>query len=106
MSERSEARRPAPTGAPAGPPGAAPTVAIEVDGEIVRVASDITVAAALLLAGTTAFRRSMDGAPRGPICGMGTCYECRVTIDGLAHRRACLVPVRDGMKISTAAPEP
>ena len=28
---------------------------------------------------------------------MGTCFECRVTIDGEPHRRACLEPVREGM---------
>jgi sarcosine oxidase subunit alpha len=32
---------------------------------------------------------------------MGICYECRVTIDGVAHRRACLVPVSDGMIVQT-----
>ena len=37
------------------------------------------------------------------MCGMGTCYECRVTIDGVAHRRACLVTVADGMDVTTAA---
>jgi sarcosine oxidase subunit alpha len=34
---------------------------------------------------------------------MGTCYECRVTIDGVAHRRACLVVVTEGMHVTTAA---
>jgi sarcosine oxidase subunit alpha len=36
---------------------------------------------------------------------MGTCYECRVTIDGVAQRRACLVPVAEGMHVATAAAE-
>jgi sarcosine oxidase subunit alpha len=34
---------------------------------------------------------------------MGVCYECRVTIDGVAHRRACLVTVLDGLHVVTAA---
>ena len=46
--------------------------------------------------------RSVSGEPRAPLCGMGTCYECRVTIDGVAHRRACLVTVADGMHVTTA----
>jgi len=37
------------------------------------------------------------------VCGMGVCYECRVTIDGVAHQRACLRVVADGMRIDTAA---
>ncbi|HEX6938097.1 MAG TPA: 2Fe-2S iron-sulfur cluster-binding protein [Longimicrobiales bacterium] len=76
-------------------------VEIEVDGRAVRAPADATVAAALLLHGATAFRRSITGTPRAPLCGMGTCHECRVTIDGAAHRRACLEPVRAGMRIST-----
>jgi sarcosine oxidase subunit alpha len=32
---------------------------------------------------------------------MGTCFECRVTVDGVAQRRACLEPVRSGMTVVT-----
>ena len=82
---------------------APPTVTIRADGRDVRVAAGTSVAAALIDLGVTAFRESAGGAARGPVCGMGTCYECRVTIDGVAHRRACLVPVVEGMEIVTAA---
>ena len=76
---------------------------ISADGRSVRVPAGVTVAAALLELGVSAFRRSVSGDPRAPLCGMGTCYECRVTIDGLAHRRACLVTVAEGMHVMTAA---
>jgi succinate dehydrogenase/fumarate reductase-like Fe-S protein len=33
---------------------------------------------------------------------MGICFECRVTIDGRAHRLACQTEVRDGMEIRSA----
>jgi predicted molibdopterin-dependent oxidoreductase YjgC len=82
------------------------TVTIHADGRALRVPAGVSVAAALLDAGVTAFRRSAGGDARGPLCGMGTCFECRVTIDGVAHRRACLVPVADGMRVSTAASPP
>jgi sarcosine oxidase subunit alpha len=78
-------------------------VTIVADGRSVRVPAGVTVATALLNLGVTAFRRSVSGEPRGPLCGMGTCYECRVTIDGVAHRRACLVVVAEGMYVATAA---
>jgi sarcosine oxidase subunit alpha len=81
---------------------APPTVAIQANGKTVRVSAGISVAAALLDLGVEAFRRSVHGEVRGPLCGMGTCYECRVTIDGVAHRRACLVPVADGMNVMAA----
>lgn len=75
------------------------TVRVFVNGVELGVPSDITLAAALLNTGHSRFRRSETGEPRGPICGMGTCFECRVTIDGEAGRRACLVTVRDGMQV-------
>jgi predicted molibdopterin-dependent oxidoreductase YjgC len=84
-------------------PSSAGSVTISADGRSVRVPAGVTVAAALLDLGVTAFRRSVGGEPRGPVCGMGTCYECRVTIDGVAHRRACLVLVAEGMHVTTDA---
>ena len=84
-----------------GPPAAGPTVTIYADGRDARVPAGTSVAAALLDLGVGAFRRSVSGEPRGPLCGMGTCHECRVTIDGAAHRRSCLVLVAEGMRIET-----
>jgi D-hydroxyproline dehydrogenase subunit gamma len=63
----------------------------------------VTVAVALLDARQFAFRRSVSGEARGPLCGMGVCHECRVTIDGVAHRRACMVVAVAGMRIDTQA---
>lgn len=77
------------------------TVAIRVDGRALHVAAETTLAAALLNAGVRMFRRSVSGEARAPLCGMGTCFECRVTIDGVAHRRACLEPVRTDMDVTT-----
>lgn len=77
------------------------TVTIVVDGQAVTVPSGISIAAALLNAGVTAFRQSVTGDDRGPLCGMGVCHECRVTIDGVAHRRACLITVAEGTRVST-----
>jgi D-hydroxyproline dehydrogenase subunit gamma len=77
-------------------------VTIEVDGVTRRAVVGTSVAAALLNAGAWGFRRSVLGEMRGPLCGMGVCHECRVTIDGIAHGRACLVLVADGMKVRTA----
>jgi D-hydroxyproline dehydrogenase subunit gamma len=79
-----------------------PNVRMTIDDRRVEVAEGTSVAAALLRAGTTAFRQSVSGAPRGPLCGMGICYECRVTIDGVAHRRACMIAVAEGMRVVTA----
>jgi len=72
-----------------------------VNGKSVSVGPGTTVAAAILIFGPTSFRKSVSGEPRGPLCGMGICYECRVTIDGLAHARSCQIVCRDGMKVVT-----
>jgi D-hydroxyproline dehydrogenase subunit alpha len=73
-----------------------------VDGRQVESETGVTVAAALANAGIEPLRLSATGQPRGPLCVMGTCFECRVTIDGEPHRRACLAIVRDGMVVETA----
>lgn len=72
-----------------------------VNGAPITVPEGITVAAAAVLAGETAFRHSLSGEPRAPLCGMGICFECRVTINGLAHARSCQIPVKAGMDIRT-----
>jgi predicted molibdopterin-dependent oxidoreductase YjgC len=74
-------------------------VNLKIDGREVSVTSGTTVAAAIMMFGVMRFRRSVTGEPRGPLCGMGICYECRVTIDGRAHSKSCQVPCRDGMDV-------
>jgi sarcosine oxidase subunit alpha len=32
-------------------------------------------------------------------CGIGHCYACHVTVDGIPGTRACLVPIRPGMRV-------
>lgn len=77
-------------------------VTIVVDDRECLVRAGSTVAAALLELDVDAFRRSVIGEPRAPVCGMGICYECRVEIDGVAGRRACLVQVEAGLLVRTA----
>ena len=33
------------------------------------------------------------------VSGMGVCYDCLVTIDGVPNQRACMTPVQDRMEI-------
>jgi D-hydroxyproline dehydrogenase subunit gamma len=77
------------------------SLSFAVDGATHRAAAGTTVAAALLNAGVWSFRTAVTGGARAPLCGMGACHECRVTIDGVAHRRACLVPLAEGMVVRT-----
>jgi predicted molibdopterin-dependent oxidoreductase YjgC len=78
-------------------PGASFT--IDVDGEPVSACDGQTVAAALLASGRQVFRHTATGAPRGVFCGMGVCFDCLVTVDDQADRRACITPARPGMRV-------
>ena len=76
-------------------------VEISVNGTPLKVPAGTIVAAGLALAGVTGFRHSVSGEPRGPLCGMGICMECRVTINGQTNCRSCLVVCVEGMEIRT-----
>jgi len=78
------------------------TITVMVDGRAQFVRGGTLVAAAVELAmpGRGA-RVSPGGARRQPLCGMGFCGECRVTIDGQAHRLGCQVVCAPGMEIRT-----
>ena len=78
-------------------------VEIVVNGERHQVPEGIPLAAALLRLGVTVFRVSVQGESRAPVCSMGTCFECRVTIAGRPHQRACLVPCVAGLIVETGA---
>jgi predicted molibdopterin-dependent oxidoreductase YjgC len=76
------------------------TVAIEVDGATVAARAGDSVAVALLNAAIVPFRTTpISGAPRAPLCMMGVCFDCLVEIDGVANRQACMVVVREGMRV-------
>ncbi|MGA8275009.1 MAG: (2Fe-2S)-binding protein [Thermoplasmata archaeon] len=76
-------------------------VQVTIDGAPVVVPRGTSVAAALLSTGLSRFRDSVSGTPRGPLCGMGTCFECVVTVDGQAWVRSCLVECVDGLEVET-----
>jgi predicted molibdopterin-dependent oxidoreductase YjgC len=76
-------------------------ITIRVNGRTVQVAPGTTVAVAVHAAGERWSRRSVSGELRGPLCGMGICFECRVRIDGVAHQRGCQTTCRAGMEVET-----
>lgn len=78
------------------------SVRVSVNGAEVEVPEGTSVAAAIALAGERGFRRSpVRGQLRAPVCGMGICFECRVTVDGAPHVRSCMMACRSGMEIRT-----
>jgi sarcosine oxidase subunit alpha len=79
----------------------ADSVTLSVNGAPVTVPTGAMVSTAVAMAGVSGYRRSVNGEPRGPLCGMGICFECRVTIDGRAHCRSCQVVCQSGMEVRT-----
>jgi len=79
-----------------------PGVPVTVDGRAFLARAGDSVAAVLLMNGRLDFRAApVSGAPRGPFCLMGACFDCVVTVDGQANRQGCLVTVAPGMRIET-----
>lgn len=76
-------------------------ITLYVNGHPVTVPDGSMVSAAVLISGASRFRRSVTGEPRGPLCGMGICFECRVTINGRPHSRSCQIPCEEAMEVDT-----
>ena len=76
------------------------SITVQVDGEAVCVAPGTLVAAALEIARPSIGARVAPGGQRRQaFCGMGVCGECRVTVDGRAHRLGCQLVCTPGMEI-------
>ena len=75
-------------------------VTLRVNGSAVSVRAGTTVAVAVAIA-SQACRISVTGQPRGPLCGMGICFECRVAINGMPHCRSCQVLCEPDMEVRT-----
>jgi D-hydroxyproline dehydrogenase subunit gamma len=70
------------------------------EGQAVPARSGDSVAVALLAAGITTTRSTaVSGAPRGPFCMMGACFDCLSVVDGRPNVQSCMTPVRDGMRV-------
>ncbi|MFJ3631636.1 (2Fe-2S)-binding protein [Streptomyces sp. NPDC090112] len=75
---------------------------IDFDGRELPAQEGQSVAAVLWGAGVLAWRTTRDGgAPRGAFCGIGSCHDCLVTVNGHPNQRACLVPARPGDAVTT-----
>jgi D-hydroxyproline dehydrogenase subunit gamma len=67
------------------------------EGKPVAAHEGQSVAAALLEAGERCLRIDEAGNAKGAVCGIGVCWECRCSVDGVPDTRACITEVRPGM---------
>lgn len=86
--DRTDLRVPPPSGPDRGEP-----FDFTFDGTPVRAHPGETIGAALLAAGVRHLRTTRAGGrPRGLYCGIGHCFDCLVTVNGVPSQRACLTP--------------
>jgi hypothetical protein len=77
-----------------------PTITVWLNGTAIRVPEG-AMASTALLAAEIPCRTSITNEPRTALCGMGICFECRATVDGVPHRRTCQLLCREGMSLET-----
>ena len=83
-----------------GKPGAGKTVTIYFEGRPIEALEGEPVAAALMNNRIRSFRYTRkNGEERGVYCAVGRCTDCMMTIDGHANVRACITPVKEGMRV-------
>lgn len=78
----------------------------EFDGTAIPFQPGQSVGAALTDAGIRSWRTTrLNHKPRGLFCGIGSCYDCLLTIDGQPNQRACLASAADGLVCASTEPE-
>jgi len=77
------------------------SVTVKMNGMPLPVPEGCTVAVAISIA-DLACRTSITGEARGPLCAMGICFECRATVNGVAHTRTCQLLCEPAMDIRTS----
>ncbi len=75
------------------------------DGMAVTARAGESIGAALAAHGVLGLRQTRNGAPRGLHCGMGSCFDCVVSVDGRVGIRACLEKAKAGQKVESRMPE-
>ena len=79
-----------------------PALRMTIDGREITAHPGQSVGAALVDNGIRSWRTTRKaGRPRGLFCGIGVCYDCLITVDGVPNQRACLVPAADGLTLTT-----
>ena len=75
-------------------------IKIKINGKEATACQGDTVLASLVASGHKILKKSRKlNENRGPLCGMGVCYECQVTINGVPNQRACMTEVKDRMMV-------
>lgn len=77
------------------------TLTIFINDEPVQACIGESVLGVLFAHGIKDITKTNSGAIVGAYCGMGVCYCCTVTIDGINKQRACQTIVQEDMRVET-----
>ncbi|MGP8206136.1 MAG: FAD-dependent oxidoreductase [Acidimicrobiales bacterium] len=89
---------------PSGSPPRPPLVHFRFDGRQLAAPRGSTIAGALLSNGERAWRTTRTGGQRrGLFCGIGTCFDCLVDLNGDNAVRACLALLQEGDEVHSSA---
>lgn len=73
------------------------TLSVSIEGARVEGIVGQTLAGVLLGSGRLSWRTtSVGGAPRGVFCGIGVCFDCIASVNGVRDVRLCQRRARDG----------
>src|SRR5229473_3247811 len=82
------------------PDDARRAITFSFEGRRIAACEGDSVAAALFASGVRIFTRSFKyHRPRGLLCCAGRCPNCLMNVDGAPNVRACVTPVREGMRV-------
>ncbi len=74
------------------------------DGRPLIAPAGSTVAGALVRNGVSSWRRTrVKGHARGVFCGIGTCFDCLIDVNGERAVRACLRALCEGDRLETSS---
>ncbi|WP_245672612.1 (2Fe-2S)-binding protein [Nocardia anaemiae] len=76
-------------------------LAVVVDGVEVQGVYGQTLASVLLADDRSHWRTAPNGGRRGVFCGIGICFDCVATVNGVPDIRLCRRPARDGDTVIT-----
>ena len=77
------------------------TIVINFNGVPFRGYEGQSIAALLFSNGIRVLRYCKSGEERGVFCGMGVCYDCAVSINGIPGKRACIEPAKNGINVKS-----
>ncbi len=74
-------------------------VTITINGRPLSIPAGMLLSAAIARTGARRVQAPAPGEDRLPLCGMGICFGCCVTINNQPYRRSCQVLCEEGMEV-------